>query len=397
MRPSLTVAALVSVALAATIEAPPYRTSLIDLHKALVTTPSVSGNENNVGNFLVDYLTERGYVVATQHVEPLEGVPGTGPRFNVVAWKGENLNRPRVMVTSHIDVVPPHIEYGIDDGDITQDTMITGRGTVDGKGSVASMIIAANNLLATGSVGDEDIMLLFVVGEEISGDGMRAFSRAASKSTDLPVFSAAIFGEPTENKLACGHKGGLFCQLTAYGKAGHSSYPWLGKSANEVTIKALAKIMETDLGSSETYGNTTVNIGRFDGGVASNVIAEKTNVGMMIRVAIGPEKVGAELVRKRMLAVLNEVDDEAFELDCPKGYGFVESNCDVQGMALHPFAFLRGYLSSFTAGLTSCRFRDNCRQLRNGYPQPRWRLYSLPLRTRHHICGPWRKREHYCW
>jgi acetylornithine deacetylase len=178
-------------------------------------------------------------------------------------------------------------------------------------------------------------MLAFVVGEEVNGDGMRAFGDFLAQTRPAAGFDAAIFGEPTENKLACGHKGGLFCSLTAKGVPGHSGYPWLGKSANEVTIRALAKLLDTNLGSSEQYGNTTVNIGRFDGGIAANVIPESAKVGIMVRVAIGPEKEGAAVVKERILDVLNEVDDEAFDLDCAQGYGFVGCDCDVDGEHRH--------------------------------------------------------------
>lgn len=310
-------------------DAPSYRSDLLSLHKSLIEIPSISGNEVEVGKFLAEFLEEKGYSTDTQKID--KDGDETTP-FNVVAWRGhEHEPKPRVLVTSHIDVVPPHIPYEIEDGDVTKETMIKGRGSVDAKASVAAMFIALEELLAANKVDEKDVMLLFVVGEESTGLGMRTFSDILEEMPNPPRFDAVIFGEPTENKLACGHKGGLFCDVTARGVGGHSGYPWLGKSANELMIRAMFKIMDTDLGSSELYGNTTFNVGRFDGGVAANVIPEDAKVGFACRVAIGPEKEGGWIVRDKIQAILDEVDEEAFDLQCTHAYGAVDCTCDVDG------------------------------------------------------------------
>ncbi|KAH7150247.1 hypothetical protein B0J13DRAFT_285953 [Dactylonectria estremocensis] len=312
-------------------DAPSYRPELLHLHKTLISTESISGTEQHVGRVLAKYLENQGYTTRLQPVPPRNNTPPNEDRFNILAWRAGTDHNPKVLVSSHIDVVPPHIPYGIDEGEITGETKIWGRGSVDAKASVAVQIIALDELLKEDKVDGNDVMLLFVVGEEVSGDGMVQFSNAVA-SKELPYkFDAAIFGEPTENKLACGHKGALFCEVTAKGFPGHSGYPWLGKSANELMIRAFAKIFETDLGSSELFGNSTVNVGRFNGGVASNVIPEHAQVGMGIRVAIGPEESGAAIVQKRVREIFAEISEDAFDLQCPPGYGSVESNCDVEG------------------------------------------------------------------
>lgn len=315
--------------------APSYRSELLSLHKSLVSKASVTGTENEVGNFVVDYLTGKGYTAQLQFIPPLNNTPAGQERFNVLAWRGSKEPTPKILVTSHIDVVPPHIPYGIDDGEVDKDTMIWGRGSVDAKGSVAAQITALEELLNAGKVDGDDVMLLFVTGEELNGDGMKAFSDAIDNMEHPPKFDAVIFGEPTENKLACGHKGGLFCDVTAKGTPGHSGYPWLGKSANELMIRAMAEILSTDLGSSDRYGNTTVNIGLFEGGVAANVIPEHAFVKLAARVAIGPETVGGKVVQAKVQDILDKVDEEAFDFICTHGYGAVECNCDVEGKSSH--------------------------------------------------------------
>ncbi|OTB06223.1 hypothetical protein M426DRAFT_318973 [Hypoxylon sp. CI-4A] len=316
-------------------DAPSYRDDLVSLHKSLVEIPSISLDENEVGNFLVDYLTARDFVVQLEALpSDTNATEPSKPRFNVLAWPGPNRHpSPKVLVSSHIDTVPPFIPYSRTDGELNNDTVIAGRGSVDAKASVAAQITALQSLLDAGSLaGSEDsIMLLFVVGEEISGDGMRYFSETRDKLDPPPEFQAAIFGEPTENKLVCGHKGIFSCNVTATGRAGHSGYPSSGKSATEVLIRGLVNVLDTDLGSSEDFGNTTVNVGLIEGGVAANVIPEKATARLAVRVAIGPEVGGDKIVADRLKDVLSKVDGEAFSFDCKYGYGVVKTDCDVEG------------------------------------------------------------------
>lgn len=294
----------------------------------------------DIGNWLADYLFEKGWTSTIQFVPPRDNTPEDFERMNIIAWPdSEGVPKPKVLLTSHIDTVPPYIPYDIESGQITKDTRISGRGSVDAKASVAAMIVALDELINASKVAGDDVMLLFVVGEEVSGDGMRWFNNSLDNMDHPPHFDAVIFGEPTENKLACGHKGALVCNLDARGEGGHSGYPWLGKSANELIVRAMSRILDADLGSGERFGNTTVNLGRMEGGVADNVIPEHASAGLMVRVALGPQDTGDKIVWERIQAILDEVDDQAFDFNCSQGYGFVETNCEVDGKFL-PF-FLR--------------------------------------------------------
>ncbi|KAI1074533.1 hypothetical protein F5B20DRAFT_563119 [Whalleya microplaca] len=354
-------------------EAPPYRDELVSLHKSLVEISSISLDENEVGKFLIEYLTSHGFVAKAQYLPPANtshsssssssnaaDEPPPKPRFNVLAWPASSAqhasssisDKPKVLVTSHIDTVPPFIPYSRTEGPLDADTLIAGRGTVDAKASVAAQIFAVQALLESDAVSADEIMLLYVVDEENGGAGMRHFSdsvnghpdsgshsQSSSKSNSgssfwegiPPNIKAAIFGEPTEGKLACGHKGFFGCTIVAHGKAGHSGYPWLGKSATEVLMRGLVAVLDARLGSSPEFGDTTVNVGRLSGGVASNVIAERAEARVAGRVAIGPELGGGGVVAGRLADVLRVVDADAFELDCVNGYGVVRCECEVPG------------------------------------------------------------------
>ncbi|KAF4622721.1 hypothetical protein G7Y89_g14308 [Cudoniella acicularis] len=285
--------------------------SLLELHKALVEHESITGNENNVAKYLISYLEGQNFTVETQEVSPR--TTSEPPRENILAYVGRERST-KVLVSSHIDTVPPFWKYE------RRGDQIWGRGTVDAKGSVATQIKAVEELLEVGKINEGDVALLFVVGEEVGGDGMR-------KANDLGLkWSTVIFGEPTELKLASGHKGIIGVELKAKGKAGHSGYPELGKNANAMLIPALYALLHAELPASEKYGNTTLNIGKMNGGVAANVIAEDASALISIRIADGDP----ETVKKILLDTLDKSGADV-ELTTSGGYGPVYIDSDVPG------------------------------------------------------------------
>lgn len=329
---------------------PSYRVPLLTLHRALVNVSSISDSEGLVGLLLAGLLKDFNYTVELQQVPPSNASQGLDlpPRYNVIAWPGRNSSRTldkRTIITSHIDVVPPYIPYAInnktvppseevDFGALSPTTRISGRGSVDAKASVAAQITATNELLSEGAISPDSVVLLYVVGEENSGTGMKYFSSSLSNTTAYPVrpqFRAGVFGEPTENKLACGHKGGASGNITAIGKAGHSGYPSAGKSAIHVLIRALDRLLDEDLGSSERYGNTTVNVGLIEGGVAPNVIAPAASARILARVAVGNHTTGGQIVAERIKKVVEDVDPESLKVEIISARGPVETDCDVDG------------------------------------------------------------------
>lgn len=285
--------------------------ALLSLHKSLIEHESITGNEYSVAHFLKSYLKSKNFTVETQDVGSYAG--STKPRENIFAYIGKQ-RKTRTLVSSHIDTVPPFWKYERIGDDIW------GRGSVDAKGSVAAQIIAVEELLAAGKMEEGDVSLLYVVGEEVGGDGMRT-------ANDLGLeWDTVIFGEPTELKLASGHKGIVSLDLIAKGKAGHSGYPELGKSANAMIIPALYALQQMQLPYSEKYGNTTLNIGRIEGGVAANVIAENASAKIAIRIAEGEP----EVIKKIILDTLDRTGQEV-EVKFGGGYGPVYIDSDVPG------------------------------------------------------------------
>jgi acetylornithine deacetylase len=290
---------------------------LLHLHRKLVEIESITHNEQHVGDWLASYLKDLDYTVEKQHIAK--------NRFNILAYGKKR--ETTILVSSHIDTVPPFWPYYYNE----TSGMIGGRGSVDAKGSVAAQIIAVQGLRKHLF---DDISLLFVVGEEQGGDGMRNFSDWEHRPS--PNYDIAIFGEPTEGKLVCGHKGMLGFALKATGKAAHSGYPWLGASANDIMVEALGALLELreHLPWSEKYGNTTMNFGRIEGGVAANVVAETASANIATRLAAGTPDVVKGLIINALKDAKANAQQQGGDLDidwASEGYAPVEIDCDLEG------------------------------------------------------------------
>lgn len=225
--------------------------------------------------------------------------------------------------------VPPFWPYELK----ASGTEIWGRGSVDAKACVAAQTIAVLSLLnsTSHSLPSDALSLLFVVGEEVDGAGMRFFSD--HKPTN---YSAVVFGEPTEGKLAAGHKGMLGFHLRVKGKAAHSGYPWLGLSANNVLVEALGILLmlEPSLPSSEKYGKTTLNIGKMNGGVAANVVAENAEAQIAVRIAADEPSAVETLVKDALAPLIKRTKDAGGEFDLEwsmRSYGPVPIDADIKG------------------------------------------------------------------
>ena len=362
VRPSSQVALQENQRLSDIISASP----LLSFHRSLCETESISGNESTVGNYLVGYLRSHGFGVLRQEVEP-EGEDGEGSkrtRFNVFAWprgngsgqvstdydlkaegemeKDDQLGDfiPKVILSSHIDTVPPFIPFSLsypsteknrDELGKTEfnrsQILIHGRGTVDAKACVAAQTHAVLSLLTQSNTRSQPlpVALLFVVSEETLGSGMKTFSAsplhkhlsAPSSLTTTSTsqgYKTVIFGEPTESRLASGHKGLFAFSLVALGRAAHSGYPWLGVNANNLLIDAVARIArlgdipvaEGGLARSEKYGNSTVNVGMIRGGVAINVVSERAEARVAVRLAGGEVEEARDVIRRAVRRTAKE-------------------------------------------------------------------------------------------
>jgi acetylornithine deacetylase len=261
---------------------------------ALCEIESTTYNEGAVGDYLAEFLAGRGWEVEKTPVEqPVESAKAS-PRWNVYA--GTAGETPDLVFSTHLDTVPPYIPP-------TEDAeYLYGRGVSDAKGILAAQVAAAEILRGEGF----RVGLLFVSGEERDSTGARIANQNPKGSRFL------INGEPTDNRLALASKGALRAVIRSTGKMGHSAYPELGESAVHKLVEALGRLLALPLPSLEDVGPCTMNIGQIHGGHAPNVIADKAEAQVLVRL-VGD----SAPVRAAMVAATTGLAEVDFTLEIP--------------------------------------------------------------------------------
>jgi len=265
----------------------------LDLTRRLVDIESLTYNEGAVGEYLDALLQQRGFAVERTEVAQPPQSRYHGPRFNLYASYGE---RPDVVLSTHMDTVPPFISSSEDD------LFLYGRGACDAKGIMAAQLAAVERLREAGVAA----ALLFVVGEERDSAGAREANLRPKGSRFL------INGEPTDNRLALASKGALRAEVRARGTMAHSAYPELGDSAVHKLVQALDRLLDLELPHVEGIGSSTLNIGIIEGGRAPNVIADAASAAVLVRL-VGPSQETRQAI-EQAVAGLAEVE---FTLEIP--------------------------------------------------------------------------------
>ena len=252
--------------------------------RQLIDVPSTTENERAAAELLERTLTGLGFACRRQEV--------TRDRFNVYAAAG---GRPRVVLNSHMDTVPPWFKSSEDD------EFLYGRGACDTKGVIAAMIAAGQRLVARGV---RDFAYLFVVGEETDSIGAKSANAAfAALGSEF-----VVVGEPTESAFARASKGAFTAIVRFEGKAGHSAYPERGDSAINKLAAAITAITAEDWGRHDVLGQATVNVGVVRGGEKPNVIAASAEAEMIFRLVSDPDE-----IRGRLEAILSRFDGRIIE------------------------------------------------------------------------------------
>jgi acetylornithine deacetylase len=172
----------------------------------------------------------------------------------------------------------------------------------DAKGILAAQVAAAERLRDEGL----RVGMLFVVGEERDSAGAKVANENPRGSRFL------INGEPTGNRLALASKGCLRVELYATGKMAHSAYPELGDSAIDKLLAALREVQALKLPVVEGIGETTMNVGLISGGRAPNVVADKAEAHILVRL-VGP----AKKIREAVVRAVNGRCEVSFSLELP--------------------------------------------------------------------------------
>ena len=218
----------------------------------LVRIPSITGDERAVQDFVASRLRDIG--CAVERIEPDLAAVRADPD-----WPGDEMPRDRlpivfgrigrpggrrIVLVGHVDVVP----IG-DPANWTRDPWaaerdgdrLYGRGAVDMKGGLASILGAVQAIVTTG-LADQlsgEILVASVPSEEDGGQGMLAAIRAGATG------DMAVITEPTDLHVVIAHAGAITFTLIVPGRAAHASVRREGVSALD-NLHTLVRALEAD-------------------------------------------------------------------------------------------------------------------------------------------------------
>ena len=165
----------------------------------LVSTPSVSGDEGAAAEVFVRHATALGFDAQIDRVG------------NAIADRAASAHEDviHIALLGHIDTVSGYIRVTVEEG------ILYGRGSVDAKGPLAAMLVAASRAEIPGNV---RLTVAAAVGEEAAGS-VGARSLAPRWSPD-----ACIIGEPSGSAgVTLGYKGRLLMTARATCPNTHSA------------------------------------------------------------------------------------------------------------------------------------------------------------------------------
>lgn len=227
----------------------------IKLAKQLISIPSYKGKEEEIGNFLFEYLKENfpWLTVRKQYV--------SSGRFNIFA---KDEYKTKLFVSDHIDTVEPSNGWTVDPfNPPTNDKKVVGLGASDTKGSIASFLSVLSSNKET-----KGLAMLWYIDEEYGFEGMKKFSSSPLAKKINPKFILSIDGDGLQFGTAC--RGLVEYKLFLEGKTGHSAKN-NGVSVNKQFIQYILDLEDwLKQFSSPQMGNSTVNIARISSGFCIN-------------------------------------------------------------------------------------------------------------------------------
>jgi len=266
---------------------------LNELLQGLIQIKSVNppGNENQIANFIREFLLKNN--IHSELVPLEEG------RSSVIA-KIEGKEERNITLCGHLDTVrvkeedwtKPAFQGLIEKG------KMYGRGASDMKGGVAAILYAAVLLKRRGIVPKKTVQLALTADEEWG-------YRGAKNLVDGGYFDRTdflIITEPSNLQVSIEGKGELWIRAKFYGKSAHGSTPEVGINTiipgSEFVVNVTEryeKIFDAD----PFWGKTSMNIGRFHGGIQVNIVPNYSEIQLDFRVISEEDKKRAvELVRK---------------------------------------------------------------------------------------------------
>ncbi|MBU5265334.1 M20/M25/M40 family metallo-hydrolase [Virgibacillus proomii] len=252
----------------------------------LVQIDSETGYEAKIAEILKQKFQELGLVVVEDNSKETTGHEAGNLICN---WVGNKSGVEPIYFTSHMDTVVPgkNIKPNIKDGYITSDgTTILG---ADDKAGLAA-ILEAIRTVNENNLPHGDIQFIITAGEESGLVGAKALDPSLlHASYGYAIDSNGEVGDiivaaPTQAKI----------HVVIKGKTAHAGVaPEKGVSAITLAAKAIAKM---PLGRIDE--DTTANIGRFEGGKQTNIVADHVEILAEAR-SLVPEKMETQVAKMK--------------------------------------------------------------------------------------------------
>ncbi|GHA44477.1 succinyl-diaminopimelate desuccinylase [Streptomyces purpurascens] len=239
---------------------------LVDLTRALVDTPSESGDEAGLADAVESAL----------RAHPHLGVVRVG---NSVVARTDTGRAERVIIAGHLDTVPAagNLPSRLDG------ERLYGLGACDMKGGVAIALRLAAGLAAP----VRDVTYVFYECEEVAGD-RNGLKRIAADRPDLLEADLAILMEPSDAGVEAGCQGVLNADITVRGERAHTARSWMGVNAAHRAAAALRRLDDHSAERIVIDGleyREGLNAVAVRAGIADNVVPDTCVISVNLRFA----------------------------------------------------------------------------------------------------------------
>jgi succinyl-diaminopimelate desuccinylase len=255
------------------------RDDIVGCLQALVRIPSITGDEAALAAHLVGLLTEMGF-----SIEVLEAAPG---RPNIIATLDSGRPGKTLLLNDHLDIVPPgpleHWTHPPFAAEIA-DGRVFGRGTIDTKSGVTTIIMAVRAFLKAKVAFGGKLRVIFDCDEEVAGDlGIKFLAKEGRLVADM-----ALVTEPTTMQVEIATKGRLDLIIETTGLATHGARPWLGQNAIEDMMLVIGALQDyarsLESRRHDLLGRASLNIGTIQGGTVGNMVPSHCRIEVDRRV-----------------------------------------------------------------------------------------------------------------
>ena len=240
---------------------------ILSLAQHLIQRPSISPNDEGCQQLIAERLQAVGFNI--------EWLP-FGDTLNLWATHGEG--EPCLVFAGHTDVVPVGDEnawtYPPFEANIV-DNILYGRGAADMKGSLAALVVAAENFVKKNPNHAGKIALLITSDEEAAAKDGTVKVVETLMARNEPIHYAVV-GEPSSGKvlgdvIKNGRRGSITAELYIEGVQGHVAYPHLAENPVHTSLGFLTELTtyQWDNGN-EFFPPTSLQIANIKAGTGSN-------------------------------------------------------------------------------------------------------------------------------